>query len=99
MDTSTKNDGHNLHIGILDADSANSETLQLSTRQESDITVVQVLQLQSAQDFVKIVEGSTALKKKLDALLGSTNGLGDLVHILRLDNSLQVILKELGEIV
>jgi hypothetical protein len=33
-----------LHIGLLDADGSDSETLKLATRKESNITVINVAQ-------------------------------------------------------
>lgn len=51
------------------------------------------------EDLVEVVEGAAALNEELDALVGSADGLGNLIDVLGLDNSLQVILEELGEVV
>lgn len=55
---------------------------------------------ENIEDLVEIVERQAALNQGLDALVGArTEGLGDLVDILGFDNSLEIILKQLGEVV
>lgn len=51
------------------------------------------------ENLVEVIEGTAALNKELDALIRGADGLGDLVDVLGLDNSLQVVLEELGEVV
>ena len=51
------------------------------------------------ENLVEVIEGAAALNEELDALIGGADGLGDLVDVLGLDNSLQVILEKLGEVV
>ena len=51
------------------------------------------------KDLVKVLHGRAALDERFNAPVGSTNGLGDLIDVLRLDNSLEVILEQLCEVV
>lgn len=86
-------------IGILDADGTDGETLELTTREEVDVAVHDVVKLEDLGDLLGVVERGTALDQVADALLRATDGLGDLIDILWLDNGLEVILQKLGEVV
>lgn len=81
-----------VHIGLLDADSTNGETLKLTTGKEGDVTIHDVVELEDLGNLLRVVERGTAFDEVTDALLRATDGLGDLIDILRLYNSLQVIL-------
>jgi len=50
-------------------------------------------------NLVQVVHRESSLDQCLDALIGTPDSPGDLVHILWLDNRLQIILKQLGEVV
>lgn len=86
-------------IGLLDANRANGKTLKFTTREQSDVSVHDVVQLQNPGHFLSVSKSGTALDKMADAFLWATDSLGDLIDILGLDNSLEVVLQELGEVV
>ena len=88
-----------VHIGLLNADGTNSESLELSTRQLCNVTLQQVLQLQGLCDLVGIAERSAAVDEVANLLVCAADSLGDLVDVLGLDNSLEVVLEELGEVI
>lgn len=112
-------DRGSIHISILDANRADGEPLQLSTREQGNITVVDVAKLcrlvskrcfmlqkcvlilrtKSVENLVEVVQRAAALEEELDALVGRADRPGDLVNILGLDNSLEVVLQKLGEVV
>jgi hypothetical protein len=50
-------------------------------------------------DLLHVVQLVTSLDEILDALDGTLDGAGNLIDILRLDNSLQVVFQDLGEVV
>jgi hypothetical protein len=50
-------------------------------------------------DLLHVVQLDTGLDDVLDTLNGALDSAGNLIDILRLDNSLQVILQDLGEVV
>ena len=77
-----------VHVGVLNADRANSETLQLSTRQQVDITVEKMAKFKDVKYLVDVIQTSTEVDEMLDGLLGATNGFWNLVDVLRLDNGL-----------
>lgn len=54
---------------------------------------------QSVKHLIKILHRDTALDQCLDALVGGADGPGDLIDVLRLDDGLEVILKQLSEVV
>lgn len=88
-----------VYIGILDADGTDGETLKLTTREKGNVTVHDVVELENIGHLVHVLEGSTAIDEMTDTLLRATDSLGDLVNVLGLDNSLQVVFQELGEVV
>jgi hypothetical protein len=79
-------------IGLLDGDSSNSETLELTTRKEVDVTVHNVVQLKDVGHLFHVAERGSALDEVSNTLVRASNGPWDLVHILRLDHGLEVIL-------
>lgn len=83
----------------MHADGTNGESLKLTTRQEGDVTIHDVVEFKHLTNFLHVAERGTARKQSLDALLGAANGLGDLVDILGLDDGLEVIFQQLGEVV
>lgn len=86
-------------IGLLDANRADGKTLKFTTREQSDVSVHDVVQLQNPGHFLGVSKGGTALDKVANALLRATDSLGNLIDILGLDNSLKIILQELSEVV
>ena len=86
-------------IGLLNSNSSDGKTLKLTTREEVDISVHDVVQLQDIGDLFHVAQRGTALDQESHALLGAPDSLGDLVHILGLDDGLEVILQKLGEVV
>lgn len=89
-----------VNVLLLDTDETKSETLQLTTGQVGNVTVVNVSQLQNVEDGIEVAHGSIGLlvKDGADGALSATEGLGDLIDILRLDNGVEVIFEKLGEV-
>jgi hypothetical protein len=88
-----------IDIGFLDSNSSDSKTLEFTTREEVNITVHDVVQLEDIGNLFHVTERGSTLNEVSDTLVGAFNSPGDLVHILRLDHGLEVILQKLGEIV
>lgn len=86
-------------VGLLDANRANGKTLKFTTREQSDVSVHDVVQLQNPGHILSVSKGGTALDKMANALVRATDSLGDLIDILGLDDSLEIVLQELGEVV
>ena len=80
----------------LDADHGNGESLQLSSRQVSNISRLHLSQLQQLANFILLLHLVLLVKELLHTPL---HCFGNLVHILRLDNSLEVILKDFCEVI
>lgn len=53
----------------------------------------------SIEHFIQVVEREAAFNQSLDALVGGANRLGNLVHVLGLDNCLEVVLEQFREVV
>lgn len=104
-----------LHISLLNANQTDGETLELSTREMVNVTVLnlaefcqilairrcaaQDLHTKNIEDVFHVVHLRTSLDEVANTLDGTLDSSGDLVDILRLDNSLQVILQHLCEVV
>ena len=88
-----------VNICLLDAHCANGETLELTTREQVHISVQNMVQLQDIEDLFHISKGGSTFDKVANALLGPTDSLGDLVHVLGLDDCFEVIFEKLGEVV
>jgi hypothetical protein len=58
-----------------------------------------MVKFENVGDLLGVSKGGSAFDKEPDALVGSLDGPGDLVHILRLDHSLKVVFQKLGEVV
>ncbi|KAI6772291.1 hypothetical protein HG530_003249 [Fusarium avenaceum] len=67
--------------------------------EEVNVSVHDVVKFENVGDLLGVSKGSSAFDKEPDALVGSLDGPGDLVHVLRLDHSLKVIFQKLGEVV
>lgn len=76
-----------------------SKALELTTRQQGHITLIDMTQLKHIQDLLEVVELLRLVKEGLDRLLRAANGLGELVDILRLHNGGQVVFQKLCEVV
>lgn len=83
-------------ISVLDAHHSASETLKLTTRQSLNLPIANVGQIQHSADLLLLV----ALVLLVQQLLHCTlHRLWNLVHVLRLDQGLQVVLQDLREVV
>lgn len=91
--------GVSLHISLLHTDSSNGKSLQLSSRKEIDITVHNVVQLKNIKHLVQIVQTRICLNQCSDGLVRTSDSFGDAVDILRLNNCLQVIFEDFGEVI
>jgi hypothetical protein len=54
---------------------------------------------QGVEHLVEIAQREAAFNQGLDTLVGGADGLGDLVDVLRLDDGLEIVLEQLGEVV
>jgi hypothetical protein len=86
-------------VGLLYADKGNGETLELSTRQQVDLTVEDVPEFELVDHLVKVVHLRACTDELSNSLLWALDGLGDLVDILGLDDGLKVVFKNLGKVV
>lgn len=105
-------------IGLLDTDNGDRETLQLTTGEEVNVTIVDLLEFccklgmreaqvednvltESLENLVYsgLVDLSTLLDQVANGSVCALDSPGDLVDVLRLDNSLEVVLQNLGEVV
>ena len=87
-----------IHVGPLDAGHGDSETLQLSTRELDDLTSKDLVQLKDIAQFLLVVELELGVKHCADGH-GALDGSGDVVDILGLNEGLEVVFKDLGEVV
>jgi hypothetical protein len=76
-----------------------AKTLKLTTRKVTDVTVCDLAQLQNIHNLFHVVKRGTSPDQVLDTLDGALHSTGNLINILRLDDSLQVVLQHLGEVV
>lgn len=99
----------------MDTHQTNSKTLQFTTREVFNVTIRDLSQFcklldeslasvwtehtKHIHDLIHVVELRTALDETLDLLDRTPDGTRDLINILGLDNGLQVILQNLGEVV
>jgi len=88
-----------VYIGLLDTDEGDGEPLQLSTGQETNITVEDVSQLELVNHVVEVVHLRAGFDELADGAVCRLDCLWDLVDILGLDDSLEVVLENLGEVV
>ena len=54
---------------------------------------------QGIKHLVQVAQRVAAFNQGLDALVGGADSLGNLIHLLRLDNGLEIILEQFGEVV
>jgi hypothetical protein len=58
-----------------------------------------MVKLEDIGDLLGSLQGVSALDKMADTSVGATDSLGNLINVLRLDNSLEIVLQKLGEVV
>jgi hypothetical protein len=87
-----------VHIGLLNADGTDGETLKLTTGKEVDVTVHNVAELEGINGRLEVAQRVAALQKLANSL-DALDSPGNLIDVLRLDNSLQVIFQKFGEVV
>lgn len=75
------------------------ETLELTTREQRNITIIDMTQLQDIQDLLEVVELLRLVHEELHRLLGTPDGPRKLVNVLRLDHRGQIVLQELCEVI
>lgn len=88
-----------VHIGLLHTDCSDGKSLKLSTGKKVDVTVENVVELKNITNLLEVTELRSAGNKSLDCLIWGSDGSWDLIDILRLDDSLEIIFKKLGEVV
>ena len=86
-------------VGLLDTHQSNGKTLQLTTGQLTDVTVEDVSQFQVVDHLVEVFHLGAGLDEVAHRSVGGLDSLGDLINILRLDDSLEVVLEHLCEVV
>jgi len=88
-------------IGLLHTSDGNGETLQLTTRQEIDVTVNDLVEFEFCHDLLQtlLADLGALFDESANRPFGTLDGSGNLVDILWLDNSLEVVLQDLGEVV
>ena len=88
-----------VHIGLLDADKRDGETLQFSTRELSNVTVEDVSQLKLVNHLVEVLHLGAGADELADGAVGRLDSLGKLVDILGLDDGLEIVFQDLCEVV
>lgn len=86
-------------IGLLDTDGSDGKSLKLTTREQVDVSVHDMIKLEDVGNILHVAQRCTALDQVSHALVGSPDSLGDLVDVLGLDDSLEVVFQELGKVV
>jgi hypothetical protein len=76
----------------------NGQTLKLATRALSDLTLHELLELQSLHKLVAcLLALGLLVEDSLQSGVGHLDAAGNLVHVLRLSDCLDVVLENLGE--
>lgn len=89
--------GH-LHISILNASHTDSEPLQLSSRQLTNLTLHNDIQIQSIDDFINV--GQLLLRfQHLSNSLFSLDRSRNVIDVLRFDERFNVVFENFGEVV
>ena len=86
-------------ISVLDADECESETLKFSTGQQSNLTILNLVEFEYIHDMFHVAKLVFCLDERLDGFDRTFDGAGKLINILRLDDRLQIVFEYLGEIV
>lgn len=88
-----------IHIGLLNNGQTNGETLQFTTRQDIDITLVDLLELENVDNLIEslVADLGSLLQEGSNLALGTLDGARDLIDVLRLDDGLDVVLQYSGE--
>mmetsp|Transcript_11110 Transcript_11110/g.12173 ORF Transcript_11110/g.12173 Transcript_11110/m.12173 type:complete len:201 (+) Transcript_11110:208-810(+) len=85
-----------IHVGILDGDNGNGESLQLSSGQVTDFTVQNISQFQIGNNLILDALLIFGIQNSIDV---SFNCVRDVIHILGLDSSLQILFQNFGEVI
>ena len=88
----------NLHIRRLHSSHGDSEPLQLSTGELADLTVENNIQLQIVAQLLLVLELELGVEHLVDSHV-ALDGARDVVHVLRLDQRLEVVFEHLCEVV
>lgn len=85
----------------MHTDDGNGETLQLTTGKEINVTVENGVKLERLDDLLDscFVNLGALLDEEANGSVLALDGSGDLVDVLRLDDSLEVVLEDLCEVV
>ncbi|PWZ00343.1 hypothetical protein BCV70DRAFT_109253 [Testicularia cyperi] len=83
-------------VGILNARHADGKALQLTTREVLNITVEHLLEVELVDDLLFVVTLELAIEELGDRGL-ALDGTRNVVDVLRLDESLDVVLEHFGE--
>jgi len=86
------------HISPLDSSQRDSEPLQLSSRKLGHTSLHDLVEIQVVQQVLHVLELLLSVEHLRDGSL-SLDGSRDVVDVLRLDESLEVVLENLGEVV
>lgn len=86
-----------VHVGVTDTGDGDSETLELSTRKLADLSFLQTLELEVGLELVPVRQLGLAIKHLAHGHVGDLDTPRDLVHVLRLGHSLEVVLQHLCE--
>ncbi|KAG4216603.1 hypothetical protein PC116_g34916, partial [Phytophthora cactorum] len=67
---------------------SDGESLQLSTREEVDITIQDMAKLQDIKDLIHVAHCGSVFEEELDTLVGRLDSSRELVNVLGLNNGL-----------
>lgn len=87
-----------LHVGFLNTGHSDGKPLQLSSRKLPNFTFKNLRELQPFTDCVEVIELELILQHLVNGHF-ALDGTRNVVDVLRLDQCLQVILQDLGEVV
>jgi hypothetical protein len=87
------------HLRFLDTDQSQGKSLQFSSGQQANISILDLVEFENVHDMLHIAHLALLLDQRLDCLEGTFDSSRQLIHILWLDHSLEVVLEHLGEVV
>ena len=88
-----------VNIGFLNDRQTNGETLQFTAGQNVDVTLVNLPELENVDNLLEslFADLRSLLQERSDLALGSFDGAGNLIDVLRLDDCLDVVLQYSSE--
>lgn len=88
-----------VNIGLLNNGQTNGETLQFTTRQDIDITLVDLLELENVDNLIEslVADLGSLLQEGSNLALGTLDGARDLIDVLRLNDGFDVVLQDSRE--